>query len=149
MNFISLELLKILHLFSLIAWMAGLFYLPRLFVYHVAVAKGGESPNEASSELFKTMERRLLRGIMNPAMIGTWVFGFGLMAKGDYHQVAWLHAKITLVVIMTIAHMMMASQRKKFEQDKNQKSTLYFRVFNEVPTILLILILILVIFKPF
>ncbi|MFK7866746.1 MAG: protoporphyrinogen oxidase HemJ [Alphaproteobacteria bacterium] len=143
------EWLKILHLFSVFAWMAGLFYLPRLFVYHVAAAPTGSDPNPGTDMTLQIMERRLLRAIMNPAMIGTWVFGLWLMVEGGFYKSGWMHAKLSLIVILTISHMVMARHRKQFAANSNQKSDKYFRILNEVPTIILIFILILVILKPF
>ena len=138
------EWLKALHVISIIAWMAGLLYLPRLYVYHSSATPGSEH-----SETLKVMERRLLRAIMNPAMISSWVFGLWTAYELQAWDQGWFHAKLTLVVIMTGLHMMMASQRKAFEADANTRSALYFRVFNEAPTLIMIAVVILVIVKPF
>ncbi len=138
--------LKVLHIFFVIAWMAGLLYLPRLFVYHAEV--GPESPASAT---FKIMERRLLRGIMNPAMILTWVFGLLLVSSplsGGWSQ-PWLHAKLLLVVILTVLHHMLGRWRKDFERDANTRAPRFYRIANEVPTVLLLAIVVLVIVKPF
>lgn len=137
--------IKALHLISVIAWMAGLLYLPRLFVYHVDAPAGSET-----SETFKIMERRLLRAIMNPAMIATYLFGISLiLLNPDWLSQGWLHAKLVLVLAMTGAHMAMAKWRRAFANDDNRKSRNFFRIVNEVPAVLMILIVILVIVKPF
>lgn len=137
---------KALHVISMIAWMAGLLYLPRLFVYHCEVAPGSEA-----SEKYKVMERRLLRAIMNPAMIATYVFGITMIAIDPslFQQGGWLHAKLLFVLGLTVVHMMMARWRKDFEADRNRRSQRFFRIWNEVPTLLMIGIVIFVIVKPF
>lgn len=139
--------LKSLHVIAIIAWMAGLLYLPRLFVYHAGAEKGSEL-----SETFKVMERRLLKLIMNPAMIVSWVLGLWLaFGEGVVEMSAdfWFHAKLTLVIVMTGFHMALGKWRKDFEADRNTKSARFFRFMNEVPTVLMIAIVILVIMKPF
>lgn len=136
---------KSLHVISIIAWMAGLLYLPRLFVYHTQVASGSEQ-----SEMFKVMERRLLRAIMNPAMISSYVFGILLaLSWPDFATAGWLHGKLALVVLMTISHHQMGKWRKDFAADRNTRTTRFFRIANEVPTLAMIGIVILVIVKPF
>lgn len=135
--------LKALHLISVIAWMAGLLYLPRLFVYHCEAPAGS-----ALSETFKVMERRLLRAIMNPAMIAAWVFGSLLLWIQDW-RAPWLHGKLTLVVAMTVMHHLFALWRKDFAADRNARSQRFYRFMNEVPTLAMIGIVILVIVKPF
>lgn len=135
---------KALHVISVIAWMAGLLYMPRLFVYHTQAQVGSHA-----SETFKVMERRLLKAIMNPAMIASWVFGLWALVSLDAWSDGWVHAKLTCVVLMTLAHMFMASWRKDFEFDRNTRSETFFRIANEVPTVLMIAIVILVIVKPF
>lgn len=138
--------IKALHIIAVIAWMAGLLYLPRLFVYHSGAAKG--SDNAAMLEI---MELRLLRFIMNPAMIAAFVFGgLLLMTPGavDWSQ-GWIHAKGALVVVLTLAHAMMSLWRKGFAAGANQHSAKFYRIANEVPTVLMIAIVILVIVKPF
>lgn len=135
--------IKALHLISVIAWMAGLLYLPRLFVYHCDAP-----PGSPLSETFKIMERRLLRAIMNPAMIATWLFGCLLLWVQDWSQ-AWLHAKLLLVSAMTVMHHVLALWRKDFAADRNQRPARSYRIANEVPTVLMIAIVILVIVKPF
>jgi putative membrane protein len=136
--------LKALHVISIIAWMAGLLYLPRLYVYHCQAPVGS-----AQSEMLKTMERRLLRAIMNPAMIVAWILGLWLAYESLAYTQPWFHAKALLVVLMTGSHMAMAKWRKAFEADKNTNSEKFYRVANEIPTVLMIVIVILVIVKPF
>lgn len=136
---------KSLHVVSIIAWMAGLLYLPRLFVYHAGAAVGSET-----AETFEVMERRLLRAIMNPAMIATYVFGIWLiLLVPDYLSQGWLHGKLALVVGLTVAHMAMAAWRRALAEGRNRRSQRFFRIMNEVPTVLMIGIVILVIGKPF
>ncbi len=139
------EWVKALHVISIIAWMAGLLYLPRLFVYHAAATRGSET-----SETFKVMERRLLRAIMNPAMIAAWVFGIAMIVMiPDWMKQGWLHAKLLFVIGLTVVHMLMARWRKDFEADRNTRPQRFFRFWNEVPTLLMIGIVIFVIVKPF
>lgn len=137
--------LRALHVIAVISWMAGLLYLPRLFVYHVDAVKGS-----VQSETFKVMEFRLMRFIMGPASIATWLFG-GLMlwANQALFSEGWIHVKLTCVVLMTGAHHAMMAYRKKFARDENTKSAKFFRILNEVPTILMIIIVIMVIVRPF
>ena len=138
--------IKALHIVSIIAWMAGLLYLPRLFVYHSDALVGS-----AQSETFKVMERRLLRGIMNPAMLAAYVFGILLaLTPGivDWHA-GWIYAKLASVVALTVVHHFLARWRKDFAADRNRHSPRFYRIVNEVPTLLLILIVILVVVKPF
>ena len=136
--------IKALHVIAVIAWMAGMLYLPRLFVYH---AEAG--PGTPQSETFKVMERRLLKAIMTPAMLITWVAGLWLAYSTFAFQGGWLHAKIALVVLMSGLHGYLSAATKKFARDANLKSARHWRVVNEVPTVLLVLIVILVIVKPF
>ncbi len=136
--------IKALHLISVIAWMAGLFYLPRLFVYHCDAAPGSDK-----SETFKFMERRLLRAIMNPAMIGSWVFGLLLLYMSEVWTEKWMMAKLVLVAAMTLLHHSMALWRKDFLADRNTRSARFYRIANEAPTVLMVLIVILVIVQPF
>ncbi|HYH22599.1 MAG TPA: protoporphyrinogen oxidase HemJ [Azospirillum sp.] len=139
------EWVKALHVISIIAWMAGLLYLPRLFVYHTAAAPGSEA-----SETFKVMERRLMRAIMNPAMIASWVFGIWMLILiPEWFQQGWLHAKLLFVVVLTVSHMLMARWRRAFAEDRNTHPQRFFRIWNEVPTLLMIGIVIFVIVKPF
>jgi putative membrane protein len=135
---------KALHIISVIAWMAGLLYLPRLFVYHSQSQVGSNQ-----SETFKIMERRLLRAIMTPAMLFTWIFGGWMYYSLGAWTEGWAHAKLTLVVLLTISHMFMSRWRKDFERDQNKHPESFFRFANEVPTVLMIAIVIIVIVKPF
>ena len=137
--------IKALHVISVIAWMAGLFYLPRLFVYHARVPAGSEM-----SETFKVMESKLLRIIMNPAMIASWLFAIGMIVvRPDYWSAGWFHAKLLLVVLLTVMHMVMASWRRVFAEDRNTRSHVFYRYANEVPTLLMIAIVILAVVEPF
>ncbi|WP_075214208.1 protoporphyrinogen oxidase HemJ [Mongoliimonas terrestris] len=136
--------LKVGHLFALIAWMAALFYLPRLFVYHADAPAG--SP---ASETFKVMERRLLKAIMTPAMIATWVFGLVLAWQGGWFTDGWLHAKILFVLLLSGFHGACAAWTRAFAEDRNVKPGRFYRIANEVPTLLLLVILVLVVLKPF
>lgn len=138
------EWLKALHIISVIAWMAGMLYLPRLYVYH-AVAE----PGSAQSETFKVMERRLLRAIINPAMIATWVFGLSMAWSGDLWGQGWLQAKLVLLAGMMVAHGALARWRRDFEADRNRHSQRFYRFINEVPTLLMIGIVLLAVLKPF
>ena len=138
-------LLKSLHLISVISWMAGLLYLPRIFVYH------SENKNELKiNEVFKVMERKLYYYIMMPAMILSWILGLILIASIGFDQIGthWLQIKLLLVVLLTIYHFYLGQCLKNFMNDKNKHSSKFFRIFNEVPTILLILTIFIVVFKP-
>nr|WP_201862655.1 protoporphyrinogen oxidase HemJ [Microvirga soli] len=136
--------LKAFHVIAVIAWMAGMLYLPRLFVYHSETPKGS-----IQSETFKIMERRLLKAIINPAMIVTWVLGLYLVWDGGWYTSGWMHAKFALVLIMSGLHGVYVSRLKDFAADKNTRPAKYYRILNEVPTLLMIGIVILVIVKPF
>ena len=136
--------LKALHVIAVISWMAGLLYLPRLFVYH---AEAG--PGTPQSETFKVMERRLLRAIINPAMMVTWIAGLWLAWKGFGFMGGWLHAKLGLVVLMSAVHGYLSGAVRKFAEDRNEKPARHWRIVNEIPTLLMIAIVILVIVKPF
>ncbi|MDA1283711.1 MAG: protoporphyrinogen oxidase HemJ [Proteobacteria bacterium] len=136
------EWLKIFHLIFLICWFAGLFYLPRLFIYHVENIQ-----NKESVEIFKKMELRLLKLIMNPAMIATWIFGIGLIHHVDLDT--WLYVKICLVIILSGYHMYLGKIRKNLFNNLNCYSSKYLRYTNEIPTLLLVFIVILVVIKPF
>ncbi|MCC6597183.1 MAG: protoporphyrinogen oxidase HemJ [Alphaproteobacteria bacterium] len=133
------------HIIAVIAWMAGLLYLPRLFVYH-AEAK----PHSDSVGTLKIMERRLLKLIINPASFAVWIFG-GLMlyANPALFSEGWLHVKLTCVILLTALHHVFARWVKKFAADKNTRSAKFYRIANEVPTVLLIVIVIMVVVKPF
>jgi putative membrane protein len=135
---------KALHVISVIAWMAGLLYMPRLFVYHCQA-----QPGSNQSETFKIMERRLLRAIMNPAMIASWVFGLWLYVSLGAWTEGWAHAKLLFVVLLTVSHMFMARWRHDFELDQNRRPEIFYRFANEAPTVLMIGIVIFVIVKPF
>ncbi len=137
--------IKALHVISVIAWMAGMLYLPRLFVYHADKAPGSEA-----SEMLKVMERRLLRAIVNPAMIAAFVFGGLLLATpGAIDWSAWwIHAKLALVVILSGAHGCLARWRRDFEADRNNRPAKFYRIMNEVPTLLMIAIVVLVMVRP-
>jgi putative membrane protein len=136
--------LKALHIISLIAWMAGLLYLPRLMVYHTAT-----EPGSLQSETFKVMERRLLAAITTPAMIASWVFGLVLVIQGGWWSSGWLHAKLFLVLLLSAYHALAASWVNVFATDRNTRSARFYRIANEVPTVLMIAIVILVVVKPF
>jgi putative membrane protein len=138
---------KAVHVMAIIAWMAGMLYLPRLFVYH-----WGTKPGSEASELFKVMEHKLLRIIINPAMIATWVLGLWLaMITNAFDPVngGWLHAKLALVICMQVVHAMLARYRKAFVRDERPKSERYFRVLNEVPALLMVGIVLLAVLRPF
>lgn len=149
MNF-SLEYwvwIKSAHVIAVIAWLAGLLYLPRLFVYH---AEAG--PDSPTARTLEVMERRLLRGIMNPAMIATWVFGLWLAFTPGmilWSVEFWIHAKLLLVAILTVYHHLCARWRKALEAGTNRHSPRFYRIVNEVPAIIMAVIVILVIVKPF
>jgi protoporphyrinogen IX oxidase len=136
--------LKAFHVIAVIAWMAGMLYLPRLFVYHCAAEKGS-----VQSETFKVMERRLLRAIINPAMIATWILGLLLAWMGHWFDSGWLQAKLALVLVLSALHGLFAHWVKAFGTDSNQHSQRFYRIINEVPTIIMIAIVILVVVKPF
>jgi putative membrane protein len=137
--------IKALHIVAVIAWMAGLLYLPRLYVYHAGTAAGSEA-----SETFKVMERRLLRAIMNPAMIAVFLLGGALvMIEGsELMHAGWFHIKVLLVVVLTVMHGLMARWRKEFERDERRHTAKFFRIMNEVPTLVMIAIVILAVVKP-
>ena len=135
--------LKAFHVIAVIAWMAGIFYLPRLFVYHAGSSIGSEK-----SETFKVMEQRLLTAIMTPAMIATWVLGLSLVAIGGLWSEPWLMAKLGLVVLMTLFQAWLAARARDFLRDKNRVPARTYRIANELPTLLVIAIVILVIVKP-
>ena len=138
--------LKALHIISVIAWMVGLLYLPRLFVYHCDAPAGS-----LSSTTFKVMERRLLRAIMTPAMLATWLFGLGLLASSptvDWSS-GWVHLKLFLVVVMSGLHGVMARWQRDFADDANRHSARFYRISNEAPAVLMIAIVLTAIMKPF
>ena len=137
---------KAIHVVAVIAWMGGMLYLPRLYVYHTQVA-----PGSPQSELFKVMERRLLRAIINPAMIVAVVFGIILLATPDVIDwgAGWIWVKLVFVMGMGAVHGFYSRWRRDFEADRNQRSARYYRAWNEVPTVLIIVIVIMVIVRPF
>jgi protoporphyrinogen IX oxidase len=141
--------IKAFHIIAVIAWMAGMLYLPRLFVYHCATAKGSEQ-----SETFKIMERRLLRAIINPAMVATWLLGLWLAWNGPdsrygWFASGWLLAKLVLVLALSALHGFFARWVKDFAADRNQHSQRFYRIINELPTLIMIGIVILAVVKPF
>lgn len=135
--------IKAAHIVSVIAWMAGLLYLPRLFVYHCAAHKGSDQ-----SETFKVMERRLLKGIMTPAMIASWVFGLSLAWILGWAG-GWLHMKIALVLVLTGFHIFLARQVGTFAADQNKHAAGFFRAINEIPAVIMLVVVVLVVVKPF
>lgn len=136
--------IKALHVIAVISWMAGLLYLPRLFIYHTDAPIGSEQ-----SETFKMMEQRLYRVIMNPAMMLSWLLGLQLAWTVYEFEGGWLHAKIAMVVLLTTVHVMFGRSVRKFAEDGPRKTARYWRLVNEIPTVLMIVIVILVIVKPF
>ncbi|WP_029556335.1 protoporphyrinogen oxidase HemJ [Xanthobacter sp. 91] len=138
------EWIKALHIIAVIAWMAGMLYLPRLMVYHCAAEIGS-----VQSETFKVMERRLLKAIINPAMIVTWLAGLWLVYEGGWYKAGWFHAKFALVLAMSAMHGFLVRWVREFAEDRNTRAARFYRIANEVPTLLMIAIVILVVVKPF
>jgi len=138
------EWIKALHVIAIISWMAGLLYLPRLFVYHCKAEHGSKQ-----SETFKVMERRLLNAITTPAMIVSWLTGLYLVWAGHWYSAGWFHGKLLLVLMLSGANGFLSRCVKNFAADRNTRSEVFYRVINEVPTLLMIGIVILVIVKPF
>lgn len=138
------EWIKALHVIAVIAWMAGMLYLPRLMVYHCAAEVGS-----LQSETFKVMERRLLKAIINPAMIVTWLAGLWLVYEGGWYKAGWFHAKFALVLAMSAMHGFLVRWVRDFAEDRNVRPARFYRIANEVPTLLMIGIVILVVVKPF
>lgn len=136
--------IKAVHIIAVMSWMAGLLYLPRLFVYHVDAKPGSEL-----SETFKIMERRLYKAIMTPAMVVSWLLGFWLLNEASFWAMPWMQAKLILVVVMTGLHFYLALCLNRFACDQNSKSSRFFRILNEGPTLLMIAIVMLVVVKPF
>ena len=136
--------IKALHVIAVIAWMAGLLYLPRLFVYHCEA-----QPGSVQSETFKVMERRLLRGIANPAMIATWVFGLWLAWLMGVFGDNWLHAKLLFVFLLSAYHGMLVRFVRAFAEDRNARPARFFRMINEIPALFMVAIVILIVVKPF
>jgi putative membrane protein len=138
------EWVKALHVIAVIAWMAGMLYLPRLFVYHCEA-----EPGSRQSETFKVMERRLLRAITTPAMIATWLLGLGLAWQGGWFESHWLQTKIVLVLALSGIHGMLARWVRDFAADRNRNSQRFYRIINEIPAVLMVGIVILAVVKPF
>ena len=136
--------IKAIHVIAIISWMAGMLYLPRLFIYHCEAEKGS-----AQSETFKVMEGRLLRIIINPAMVISWVLGLWLAWTADFFSAHWFHAKLVLAIALSAVHGYFSMAVRAFAEDRNERPPRFWRIINEVPTILMILIVILVIVKPF
>jgi putative membrane protein len=135
---------KALHVVAIISWMAGMLYLPRLFIYHCDAEKGSRQ-----SETFKTMEQRLLRLIINPAMIVAWVAGLWLAWQAGWYKAGWFHAKLLAVLGLSGLHGYLSAATRAFAEDRNTKPARHWRIVNEVPTVLMIIIVVLVIVKPF
>ena len=135
---------KAIHVIAVISWMAGLLYLPRLFVYHAGVPTGSET-----GETFKIMERRLVNAIMTPAAIATWIMGLILATSGGLFQEGWFQVKFVLILMMTGVHFYLMRLQAAFAQDKNRHTPRFYRILNEVPTLLMIAIVVLVVTKPF
>jgi putative membrane protein len=135
---------KALHVIAVIAWMAGMLYLPRLFVYHCEAEPGSQQ-----SETFKVMERRLLRAIINPAMIAAWLLGLGLAFEAGWYASHWLQAKIVLVLGLSVIHGLLTRWVQDFAADRNRHSQRFYRIINEIPAILMVGIVILAVVKPF
>jgi putative membrane protein len=138
------EWIKALHVIAVISWMAGMLYLPRLFVYHCEAEAGSKQ-----SETFKVMERRLLKVIINPAMMVTWLAGLYLAWAGHWLSAGWFHGKLLLVLVMSGVHGLFSRWVKDFANERNRRSQKFYRIINEVPTALMIGIVVLVIVKPF
>ena len=136
--------IKAFHIIAVIAWMVGLLYLPRLFVYHCET-----TPGTPESERFKVMEHKLMRGIINPSMIAVWILGLTLsFITGAWHE-GWFHAKFALVIVMSAIHGFDAMTLKAFARDANTRTARFYRIWNEVPAVLMVLIVILAVVKPF
>jgi putative membrane protein len=136
--------IKAIHVIAVIAWMAGMLYLPRLFVYHADAA-----PGSAMSETFKVMERRLLKVIVNPSMVAVFLTGLILAYMTGYWHSSWLHAKFILALGLAALHGYFTRSVRMFAMDSNRRSARFFRILNEIPTVLMILIVLLVVLKPF
>lgn len=137
--------LRALHLIAVVSWLAGLLYLPRLFAYHAGAKAGSDT-----SETFKVMERRLLRFIMNPAMVAAWLFGLLMLwANPALLEAGWMHVKLAGVVLMTVLHHVYARWRKVFDRDGNQRPARFYKIWNEAPTVLMIVIIVMAVAEPF
>jgi protoporphyrinogen IX oxidase len=135
---------KAVHVIAVISWMAGMLYLPRLFIYHCEAELGSRQ-----SETFKVMERRLLTIIINPAMVVTWALGLWLAYEGGWFKAEWLHAKLALVIVLSGLHGFMVRWVRDFGADQNRHTQKFYRIINEIPTVLMIGIVVLVVVKPF
>lgn len=139
------EWLRALHIIAIISWMAAMLYLPRLYVYHADAPVGGEV-----SEQLKIMEAKLLKIIMNPAMIASWILGLSMLAANPaLLEGGWMHAKLTCVILMSGFHGVLSAHRKKFSRDERPKPAKFYRILNEVPTVLMIIIVIMAVVQPF
>jgi putative membrane protein len=136
--------IKAFHIIAVIAWMAGMLYLPRLFVYHCETM-----PGSAESERFKVMERKLMKAIINPSMLATWLLGLTLAESIDAWGQGWFHAKLACVILLSALHGFQVRWLKDFARDANRHSQRFYRIVNEVPAVLLIAIVIFVVVKPF
>lgn len=136
--------IKTLHILAVISWMAAMLYLPRLMVYHAGATAGSEA-----SETFKVMERRLLKGIATPAMVVTWIAGLWLAWSGGWFSDGWLHAKLLFVIALSAIHGMLAAAVRRFAADANTRSARFYRIINEVPALIMVVIVGLVVLKPF
>ena len=136
--------LKALHIIAVIAWMAGMLYLPRLFVYHCEVV-----PGSAESERFKLMERRLMRAIINPSMIAVWLLGVTLAIVTHAYTEGWLQLKFVFVLVLSGLHGFLARCMKAFARDENSRTQRFYRIMNEVPAVLMVAIVVLAVVKPF
>jgi protoporphyrinogen IX oxidase len=136
--------LKAFHVIAIIAWMAGMLYLPRLFVYHCEA-----EPRSRQSETFKVMERRLLHAIITPAMVASWALGLWLAWTGGFYAAGWLHAKVLLVLALSALHGFFVRCVREFARDRNQFTQKFYRIINEVPAVLMVGIVILAVVKPF
>lgn len=136
--------LKAFHVIAVIAWMAGMLYLPRLFVYHCEA-----EPGSKQFETFKVMERRLMRGIINPSMIAVWLLGLWLAWDSGFWRAGWMHAKFAAVLVLSGLHGYLSRWRRDFERDQNRHTAKFYRIVNEIPAVLMVIIVVLVIVKPF
>ena len=143
-NWIDYEWIKAVHIMAVIAWMSGMLYLPRLMVYHCDAEIGSKH-----SETFKVMEYRLLHYITTPAMVLVWIFGLYMAIEAPWYDELWLQLKVALVVLMSGLHGFLTARVKDFAADKNRFSQKFYRIINEVPAVLIVLIVILVVIKPF
>ncbi|PNG25392.1 protoporphyrinogen oxidase HemJ [Methylocella silvestris] len=135
--------IKAVHILAVIAWMAGMLYLPRLFVYHAGAAQGSEL-----AKTFEIMERRLIHAIMTPAMVIVWISGLTLAIKGEFLMAGWLHGKLALVILLSALHFYFDAARRTFAAGINRRTARFYRVINEVPTLLMIGVVIFVVLKP-